>query len=85
MLRVIPFSLFIIVPAGELLLPFALKIFPNLMPSTFNEAYSNRAQVRKFKAKQEFARHFQAVVEERTKMEMDDLSTARFLSSEEKL
>eukprot|EP01065_Artemidia_motanka_P050674 TRINITY_DN8720_c0_g1_i2.p1 TRINITY_DN8720_c0_g1~~TRINITY_DN8720_c0_g1_i2.p1 ORF type:complete len:425 (+),score=150.63 TRINITY_DN8720_c0_g1_i2:338-1612(+) len=35
LLRLIPFSLFIIIPAGELLLPVALAMFPNLMPSTF--------------------------------------------------
>eukprot|EP01062_Namystynia_karyoxenos_P059498 TRINITY_DN50943_c0_g1_i1.p1 TRINITY_DN50943_c0_g1~~TRINITY_DN50943_c0_g1_i1.p1 ORF type:complete len:583 (+),score=204.67 TRINITY_DN50943_c0_g1_i1:84-1751(+) len=35
LLRLVPFSLFIIIPAGELLLPVALAIFPNLMPSTF--------------------------------------------------
>lgn len=31
----IPFSVFIIVPAGELFLPIALKFFPNLLPSTY--------------------------------------------------
>lgn len=34
-LRVIPFAFFIIVPFAELLLPIALKIFPGLLPSTF--------------------------------------------------
>lgn len=31
----VPFSMFIIVPFAELLLPIALKIFPNLLPSTY--------------------------------------------------
>ncbi|CRK48669.1 hypothetical protein BN1723_020619, partial [Verticillium longisporum] len=31
--RLIPFSVFIIVPFAELLLPVALKLFPNLLPS----------------------------------------------------
>eukprot|EP00756_Hemistasia_phaeocysticola_P050628 Hpha_TRINITY_DN2576_c0_g2::TRINITY_DN2576_c0_g2_i1::g.1375::m.1375/K17800/LETM1, MDM38; LETM1 and EF-hand domain-containing protein 1, mitochondrial len=35
LLRLVPFSFFIIVPAAELLLPVALAMFPNLMPSTF--------------------------------------------------
>lgn len=35
LLRLVPFSLFIIVPFGELLLPVALKMFPGLIPSTF--------------------------------------------------
>ena len=33
--RLVPFSVFIIVPGAELLLPFAIKIFPNLLPRFF--------------------------------------------------
>jgi len=33
--RLVPFSVFVIVPFAELLLPIALKIFPNLLPSTY--------------------------------------------------
>ncbi|KAJ5692594.1 LETM1 domain-containing protein mdm28 [Penicillium macrosclerotiorum] len=33
--RLVPFSMFIIVPFAELLLPIALKMFPNLLPSTY--------------------------------------------------
>ncbi|GAV50748.1 hypothetical protein ZYGR_0Z01710 [Zygosaccharomyces rouxii] len=33
--RLVPFSAFILVPFAELLLPIALKIFPNLLPSTY--------------------------------------------------
>lgn len=33
--RLVPFSMFIIVPFAELLLPVALKLFPNLLPSTY--------------------------------------------------
>lgn len=38
--RLVPFAFFVIVPFMELLLPFALKLFPNMLPSTF--------QVRRF-------------------------------------
>jgi LETM1 and EF-hand domain-containing protein 1 len=31
----VPFSVFVIVPFAELLLPIALRIFPNLLPSTY--------------------------------------------------
>jgi LETM1 and EF-hand domain-containing protein 1, mitochondrial len=31
----VPFSVFVIVPFAELLLPVALKLFPNLLPSTY--------------------------------------------------
>jgi LETM1 and EF-hand domain-containing protein 1 len=35
LLKMIPFSVFIIVPGAELLLPPCLYIFPNMIPSTF--------------------------------------------------
>ena len=35
--RVVPFSMFIIIPFMEFLLPLALKIFPNMMPSTYDD------------------------------------------------
>lgn len=33
--RLVPFAVFVIVPFMELLLPVALKLFPNMLPSTF--------------------------------------------------
>jgi len=33
--RLVPFSVFVIVPFAELLLPIALRLFPNLLPSTY--------------------------------------------------
>lgn len=33
--RLVPFSVFLIVPFAEFLLPVALRIFPNLLPSTY--------------------------------------------------
>lgn len=36
-LKLIPFSLLIIVPLGELLIPVALRLFPNMLPSTFKQ------------------------------------------------
>ncbi|KAF2164156.1 hypothetical protein M409DRAFT_56860 [Zasmidium cellare ATCC 36951] len=38
--RLIPFSVFVIVPFAELLLPVALRLFPNLLPSTYEGAKS---------------------------------------------
>lgn len=37
--RLIPLSFFVIVPFMEFALPFALKLFPNLLPSTFEEKH----------------------------------------------
>lgn len=36
--RLIPFSVFIIVPFMEFLLPVAIKLFPGMLPSTFQTA-----------------------------------------------
>lgn len=40
LLRLVPFSVFLIVPFMELLLPVALKLFPNMLPSTFEDKYA---------------------------------------------
>lgn len=42
--RLVPFSVFIIVPFAELLLPVALKLFPNLLPSTYEGQKSKDAK-----------------------------------------
>ncbi|OJD29256.1 mrs7 family protein [Diplodia corticola] len=33
--RLVPFSVFVLVPFAELLLPVAMKLFPNMLPSTY--------------------------------------------------
>ncbi|KAI5864676.1 LETM1-domain-containing protein [Durotheca rogersii] len=38
--RLVPFSVFVIVPFAEALLPVALKLFPNLLPSTYEAQQS---------------------------------------------
>ncbi|KUI70990.1 LETM1 domain-containing protein mdm28, mitochondrial [Cytospora mali] len=38
--RLVPFSAFVIIPFAELLLPVALKLFPNLLPSTYEDQKS---------------------------------------------
>lgn len=42
--RLVPFSVFVIVPFAELLLPVALKLFPNLLPSTFEGQKSKESK-----------------------------------------
>jgi LETM1 and EF-hand domain-containing protein 1 len=37
--RLVPFAVFVIVPFMELLLPVALKLFPNMLPSTFQVCF----------------------------------------------
>ena len=38
--RLVPFSVFIIVPGAELLLPVVIRFFPGILPSQFQEAKS---------------------------------------------
>lgn len=45
LLRLIPFSVFLIVPFMELLLPVALKLFPNMLPSTFTDKFQEASLV----------------------------------------
>ncbi|KAI5786375.1 MRS7 family protein [Peziza echinospora] len=47
--RLVPFSVFIIVPAGELFLPFALKLFPNMLPSTYEGEKQKDAKLKKLR------------------------------------
>ncbi|KPA80437.1 putative mitochondrial LETM1 and EF-hand domain-containing protein 1 [Leptomonas pyrrhocoris] len=42
LVRLVPFSFFIVVPFAELLLPVALKMFPGLIPSTFESESQGR-------------------------------------------
>lgn len=42
--RLVPFSAFLIIPFAELFLPFALKLFPNLLPSTYESGKDKQAK-----------------------------------------
>jgi hypothetical protein len=46
-LRIVPLSIFVVVPFMELLLPFALKLFPNMLPSTFQDALKKEEAMKK--------------------------------------
>lgn len=48
--RLVPFSVFVIVPFAELLLPVALKLFPNLLPSTYEAQKSKDAKATNLRA-----------------------------------
>jgi LETM1 and EF-hand domain-containing protein 1, mitochondrial len=48
--RLVPFSVFIIVPFAEFLLPVALKLFPNLLPSTYEGQKSKDAKAQLLRA-----------------------------------
>ncbi|KAH8813111.1 MRS7 family protein-like protein [Xylogone sp. PMI_703] len=48
--RLVPFSVFVIVPFAELLLPVALRLFPNLLPSTYEGQKSKDKKVMDLRA-----------------------------------
>lgn len=43
-IRLVPFSMFVLIPFAELLLPVALKLFPNLLPSTYESKKDRKAK-----------------------------------------
>ena len=43
--RLVPFIIFLVVPFMEVLLPVALKVFPNMLPSTFEDKLKVRSAV----------------------------------------
>jgi LETM1 and EF-hand domain-containing protein 1 len=45
--RLVPMSIFVIVPFMELLLPLALKLFPNMLPSTFQDNLKKEEDMKK--------------------------------------
>ncbi|TYH03830.1 hypothetical protein ES288_A09G249800v1 [Gossypium darwinii] len=65
--RLVPFSVFIIVPFMEFLLPFFLKLFPNMLPSTFQDKMKEEALKSKLHARIEYAKFLQDTVEEMAK------------------
>lgn len=36
--RLVPFSMFIIIPLADFALPLAIRLFPNMLPSTFQDS-----------------------------------------------
>lgn len=62
--RLVPFSLFLIIPAAEFALPFALRLFPNMLPSQFQSRMQKEEQLtRRLKANIELAKYLRDVVE----------------------
>ncbi|KAI3610662.1 mrs7 family protein [Moniliophthora roreri] len=65
LLRLVPFAVFVIVPFMELLLPVALKLFPNMLPSTFEDKYAAEEKERKLlRSRLEMAKFLQETLRE---------------------
>ncbi|KAF5205887.1 Letm1 domain-containing protein letm2 protein [Thalictrum thalictroides] len=66
--RLVPVAVFIVVPFMEFLLPVALKLFPNMLPSTFQDKMKEEAKLkRRLTAKMEYAKFLQDTVKEMAK------------------
>ncbi|TQD88535.1 hypothetical protein C1H46_025955 [Malus baccata] len=66
--RLVPLSVFIIVPFMEFLLPVFLKLFPNMLPSTFQDKLKEEeALKRRLKARIEYAKFLQDTAKEMAK------------------
>ncbi|XP_028794892.1 mitochondrial proton/calcium exchanger protein-like [Neltuma alba] len=66
--RLVPFAVFIIVPFMEFLLPVFLKLFPNMLPSTFQDKMKEQeALKRRLQARIEYAKFLQDTVKEMAK------------------
>lgn len=67
--RLVPFSLFVLIPFMEFALPFALKLFPNMLPSQFQDAMKAEEDLkRQLKVKIELAKYLRDVVEEKARV-----------------
>ena len=63
--RLAPFSVFIIIPFAEVALPFVVKLFPNILPSTFESSSSRDLRLkRELKVKLDMAKFLQDTVED---------------------
>ncbi|KAK8795465.1 hypothetical protein WA158_000122 [Blastocystis sp. Blastoise] len=72
-LRMVPFSVFIIVPFMEFTLPFFLKFFPNMLPSTFESETSKETKMQKsLETRLSLATVFQDAIEQMTKTKLED-------------
>ncbi|WZZ51929.1 mitochondrial proton/calcium exchanger protein [Brassica napus] len=66
--RLVPFAVFILVPFMEFLLPVFLKLFPNMLPSTFQDKMKEEeALKRKLLARIEYAKFLQETAKEMAK------------------
>ncbi|XP_075400714.1 mitochondrial proton/calcium exchanger protein isoform X2 [Tenrec ecaudatus] len=63
--RLVPFLVFIVVPFMEFLLPVAVKLFPNMLPSTFETQSVKEEKMKKeLRVKLELAKFLQDTIEE---------------------
>ncbi|KAJ2834770.1 LETM1 domain-containing protein ylh47 [Coemansia furcata] len=63
--RLVPFLLFVVIPFAELLLPVALKLFPNMLPSTYEDkATAEKKREKMQKVRNEMSRYLKETIAE---------------------
>jgi len=71
--RLVPFSIFIIIPFMEFLLPVALRMFPNMLPSSFKKVHEREDKLKKdLQARLQMASFLQETVNELAKSKLKD-------------
>ncbi|WFD05992.1 LETM1 domain-containing protein ylh47 [Malassezia vespertilionis] len=74
LLRLIPFIPFVMIPMAELLLPAAVKLFPNMLPSTFESKFAVEEKRRNLlKIRIEMAKFLQESIKEGGIVVSDDI------------
>ncbi|XP_071435153.1 LETM1 domain-containing protein LETM2, mitochondrial [Pithys albifrons albifrons] len=80
--RLVPFLVFVIVPFMEFLLPVFLKLFPEMLPSTFEtESKKEEKQRKKLNAKLELAKFLRETIAEMAKRNKADTGQGKQFSS----
>ncbi|XP_030756785.1 mitochondrial proton/calcium exchanger protein-like isoform X2 [Sitophilus oryzae] len=73
--RLVPFSVFIIVPFMELLLPVFIKLFPGMLPSTFQTTSEREDKIKQsLKVKLEMAKFLQGTLDDMSVQHKDRYS-----------
>jgi len=66
--RLVPMSIFVLIPFMEFALPFALKLFPNMLPSTFQDSLKAEENMkRELKSRIAMAEFFQETLQDLAK------------------
>ncbi|KAJ2388374.1 LETM1 domain-containing protein ylh47, partial [Coemansia sp. RSA 2603] len=74
--RLVPFLLFVVIPFAELLLPVALKLFPNMLPSTYEDAASAEKKREKMQnVRNEMSRYLKETIAEMSKSKREGAGT----------
>ncbi|KAJ2004306.1 LETM1 domain-containing protein ylh47 [Coemansia thaxteri] len=67
--RLVPFLLFVVIPFAELLLPVAIKLFPNMLPSTYEDKATREKKREKMQGvRNEMSRYLKETIAEMSQL-----------------